>query len=207
MLTVFFLWWCLQNANSKKQVTWGRKKKTFLRWDCRLSITNPCYLNVKSRQSPRWRSCTKNNILQVWRLILRMLKFWAVLSPETGKLRLEDFLSSLTSFTQQPLRILSGWRWGRPQEMKLMLIGVSSESRKTAMASNLLSRNETRWTKTPQAAPCQPSRPAGHLKLLWRRRSSSGSPERWSWCEGTRGFRSCVCFSFLCSILACVPGY
>ena len=62
----------------------------------------------KYRNSIIFNNTFWTSILQVWRLILRTLKFWAVLAPENGKARLEIFLTALTTFLLQPLRITSG---------------------------------------------------------------------------------------------------
>lgn len=62
----------------------------------------------KYRNSTIFNNTISTSIIQVRILILRTLKFWATLSPEGGKTRLEEFLIVLAAFLQQPLRIIGG---------------------------------------------------------------------------------------------------
>jgi len=47
-------------------------------------------------------------VTQVWRSVLRTIRYWSVLSKENCKERLDSFVGSLEVMIRQPLLILSG---------------------------------------------------------------------------------------------------
>ena len=48
------------------------------------------------------------SIVQVWRELLRTLRFWWILAPERCRDRLHNFITLLEDLTKNPLSIASG---------------------------------------------------------------------------------------------------
>lgn len=61
------------------------------------------YRNSMIFNNTKWIS-----VNQVFRLIWRTIRFWAILSPEQHKVKLTEFSDALMEFLQRPLMILSG---------------------------------------------------------------------------------------------------